>query len=233
MITRNKGLAFALATLLLSCTTKNDASVELAAVCGFPDDATKCTFSSTCDTILMARPWVATRVSALAPNDTQNGLDLPIQINNRMKSNADPGTFRLNTHDFTAEELRLSYSSSPAISIPSRSWPVNAYVPAEGSTVAMLKLIPPETMAVIDAANLPALTAGPFAPNAHLEITLKLYGHTRDGSNIETEEWTVPVDVYDVDVPAARVFDPTCPGTTSTVTGVCPHTGQSASVSCQ
>lgn len=236
MKTGSKGLALAL-LVAASCTTKNDASIELAAICSFPDDATKCAFSETCDKILLGTPWVATRWSASAPNslDVLGSLVLPVQVNNQLKSNASESDYRVNTHDFTLEEFRLSFSSTPSLSLPARTFKLNQLVPADGSTVAFVKVIPEETMALIDAANLTTMYRSAFAPNAHVDVELKAFGHTRDGRNIETEPWVVPVEVYDVDVPgvAVRSFDPTCPGTTTTVTGICPQPGQVASISCQ
>lgn len=231
MKTGSKGLAFAL-LVAASCTTKNDASIELAAICAFPDDAAECAFASRCDAVLMGRPWAATRWSFAASNDVITGLDLPVQINNQLKPNADPVLFRVNTNDFTVEEFRLSFASTPSLSLPSRTFRLNQLVPADGSTVAMVRVIPEETMALIDAENLPTLYNSRLAPNVRVDVSIKAYGHTRDGQSLETEEWVVPVDVYDVDRPA-RNFDPTCPGTTTTVTGICPHPGQYASISCE
>jgi hypothetical protein len=223
-----------LAVLLASCTTKNDTSIEIASVCSFPDDAKKCSFSSTCEKVLMSRPWAATRWSHSRWADVQTSLDLPVQINNNMKSNADAGTFRTNTNDFTIEEFRLSFSSRQ-IALGGVTVHHNQLVPAGGSTVAMVPLIPPEAMMAIDAENLPTTYNSVWAPNAAVDVTIKAFGHTRDGHSITTEGWVVPVDVYDVDVIASNVrsFDPVCTSTTATSLVACPHPGQSASITCE
>lgn len=232
-MTLRNGVAFALATVLLSCTTKNDASVEIAAMCGFPDDAALCKFTAECETWLMDRPWVSTRVSTLAVNDSINYLALPIEIMNRMKANDDESLFRVNTNDFTIEEFRLSFTSSPAIALASQVHKHNQLVPAEGTTVAMVTLIPERTMAAIDAENLPTSWNSWDAPNVRVDVAVQAYGHTRDGQTITTEPWVVPVDVYDVDRPN-RTFDPVCVTTSGSVpaSAVCPKGGQTARIGC-
>lgn len=230
-----KGLALALAVLAVSCTTKNDASVELYAVCGPPDDAAKCSTSGTCETLLAGRPWVATRTSL---SRVQNEFRMFTQVNNQMPNNEDPEKGKANTNDFVIEEFQLRYSSFPGLSIPDFTYPQNQLVPAGGSATPIITFIPPQVMKVIDDANFAPMYAGSLAPNLRVDVEVRAAGHTRDGRGVTTEAWVVPIDVYDVDrvnsgTPPVS-FDAVCVTTSGTrpASAVCPNNGQTASVEC-
>jgi hypothetical protein len=226
----NRGLALALIATLVSCATENDASIEVFGICGFPEDAAKCVTTGKCETLLAVRPFVFTRRGA--SNTIQNSLDLYVQVNNELKSNEDLGAGKLNTNDFVIDEFRYKFSSVPSLSIPEFTYEQNHIVPTDGSVTPLIPLIPAEIMATIDAEDLTTMYVSDLAPNARVDVELRVHGHTRDGREIETAPWVVPVDVYDVDT-AGVIFDPTCVKTTEVVTAICPHGGQVASFTCE
>src|SRR5512138_781996 len=102
MKTRLNRLALLVVAALLACR-KNDASIEIYAVCAPPDDAEKCESSGKCDRFLLGRPAVWTRISPGTPPTGvyQNDLTLILQVNNQLPNNANGDAFRVNTNDFT------------------------------------------------------------------------------------------------------------------------------------
>lgn len=222
--------ALLLLAAMVSCT-KNDSSIEIFAVCAFPEDATKCESVGKCDRFLLGRPAVATAIAPGTPamGPFQNDLTLIVQVNNQLPNNADKSTYRVNTNDFTVEEYRLSYSSNPPIAIPGFSVRTNLIVPAAGTAAPFVPLIPWEVMAAIDAAD-PVYSDPSGAittAGAIVDVELKLFGHTRDGREIESAPWVLPVQVFD-----GIAFDPVCVGTGEVLKDVCPHIGQSGTFAC-
>lgn len=223
MKTRSPLLLVPLLALGAGCAVDNMASIEIWGLCGFPKEAATCTTSGECETVIASRPFAFT--SALALDGTGPyvyGFDLFVQVNNQLPNNADPVRFRTNTNDFTIEEYRLTFTSSPALPLPPYAFRATHIVPASGSVTPLIPLIPPEIMVLIDAANPTYL----YGPGALVEVTVEIFGHLQDGTEILTAPFVVPIDVID-----ATAGAPTCGGTGSAV-AVCPHNGQTATVEC-
>jgi hypothetical protein len=224
-------VALLLVASLAACKADNDASIEVYALCSPPDDAEQCGTSGECDEFLTGRPFAATRISPGSPpvGIFQNEFAQFVQVNNQMPNNADEDTFRVNTKDFTIEEYRLSYRSTPGIDIPDFVYKANEVVPAAGTAAPLVTLIPWEVMEVIDDADpvYPSPTAPVSFDGAIVEVELRLFGHTRDGSEIESAPWVLPVEVRD-----EVAFDPVCLDT-GVFIAACPGIGQTASVACE
>jgi hypothetical protein len=239
METRTSWLALALIASLAGCTTESHGSIEVFAVCALPDDAEKCEPpAGECDKVLGGRPWVSTQQAPGSPpaGPFVNELALIVQFNNQMTNNADEDASRVNTNDFTIEEYRLSYTSTPplrtplgaSVSIPSHTFKTNQPVPAEGALAPFVKLIPWEVMYQI-IGNVPDVDPDPVSVlnRAIVEVELRAFGHTQGGVEIETAPFVVPVEVFD-----EIAFDPGCVGT-GVFVAACPHIGQPASIACE
>lgn len=201
-----------LAAAAAGCARDNDASIEIFALCAPPDDAKACGTDGTCEAMLASpRPFVHTTVGGQL-----NQLEMFVQVNNQLLSNDDPASGRLNTNDFVAKEYRLSFRGLPLSDVV---YPANFTVAADTSSTPIVPLIPLSTMAQIRAA--PGINS-----RALVIVELRVRGELRDGSEIETGEFDVAVDVLNSD------FVPACPNVGDLFFS-CPNFGQTASELCE
>jgi len=209
-------LAFAL--LAVACTRPNRGSVFIEDVCAFPKDAKSCSFEAECTLVLMGYPWVYTQLLG-APNH----LELPVQFNNQLPDNTDESMSHTNTNIAVVDTIELSYESADlGIAIPSISIPISTTIPTEGATVEMVYVLP-EPIAQYLFDNWPATVPDP----TYVTALVKLKGRYLSDSPFETGEFPITFQVVNGDFPGYA-----CPVGT-TLTAVCPHSGQSAATSCE
>jgi len=204
----------ALATLVLAvlgtgCGRSNQASVEIGALCYPTDD---CTFSSTCDKVLMTGTlWVDLTATPV--------LVFPIQINNQRPNNADIASGRVNTNNAVIDRFEMTYQVSGS-TIAAATSAQTILVPADGSTVAGVTLIPVGAAS----ATLAGLPAGTV-----VSVQLKVHGSYQDASEFETGEHPIPVTLQN-----GFFTGYACTDTTQTVTSICPpNAGQTATIVCE
>jgi hypothetical protein len=203
----------ALATLVLAmlgagCGRSNQASVEIGALCYPTDD---CTFSSTCDKVLMTGTlWVDLQATPV--------LVFPLQINNQRLDNADIASGRVNTNNAVIDRFEMTYQVSGS-AIPAAISAQTIVVPAAGSTVAGVTLIPTGAASAV-LAGLPAGTS--------VSVQLKAHGSYQDGTEFDTGEHPIPVTLQN-----GLFTGYACTDTTQTVKSVCPNAGQTANVVCE
>ena len=201
-------LALALAMVGTGCARSNQASVEIGALCYPTDD---CTFSSTCSEVLLTGTlWVDLAATPV--------LVFPIQISNQRADNADVESGRVNTNNAVINRFAMNYQVSGS-AIPAAVSTQTIIVPAAGSTVAGVTLIP--VGAASDA--LAALPAGTV-----VSVQLKVHGSYQDGSEFETGEHPIPVTLQNGLFTGYACADPE-----QTVKSVCPNAGQTANVVCE
>jgi hypothetical protein len=208
--------AFFLTALLLAlgaaagCAADNMTSIEIAAICAPPDDATACTFSSTCDAQSIG-------IAAIDIGITDR-LWLIVQVNNQTTNNADLGTYRTNSHDAYVEEVSTEYVAPfPIADTRQRVGPY--IIPANGSSVISMFPVAPQAVATMSG----VATTTPFG----IVAKTKLKGHYQDQTEFETAAYEVAVEVCD------GCIDPT-PCTSGIAVAFCPSAGQSpASVKCE
>jgi len=217
-----RSIAAAALAVLLSATAcvDNYASIELFGLCGPPADAEACEPPpGECDLYVADRPWMATNVN-VPGTPTDGYLVLGMQFNNQLPNNADETTGRVNTNDFIIDRYLLDFSAAGFI-LPSLEYPTVAPpVPASGSTVAWVPIIPIETANLLDS----AMTANSWAL---VTTTVRVEGHLLDGSTIETGPFEIPVDVFDIAYAGA-----TCPTAGDVVLAYCPRPGQTGTFAC-
>jgi hypothetical protein len=207
-----------LAAGALGCTRSNLATVEFGSLCA---PTTDCTFQGTCD---------AVDIGGQLAVDLQYTpmLVWPIEMFNQRQDPTDEAG-RVNTNSATVHSFEMRYDAGGA-SIPNATSPQTIRVPANGSTVAAVILIPPTSSA---SAALAALPAGTY-----ITVKVKARGDYDDGTEFETGEYIVTV------VLANGQFNPTdptnplsgykCSDTTQTPTSICPpNPGQDGTVVCK
>jgi hypothetical protein len=203
----------ALATLVLTvlgtgCGRSNQASVEIGALCYPTED---CTFSSTCDKVLMTGTlWVDLTATPV--------LVFPIQINNQRPNNADIASGRVNTNNAVIDRFEMTYQVSGS-TIAAATSAQTILVPADGSTVAGVTLIPVGAAS----ATLAGLPAGTV-----VSVQLKVHGSYQDGTEFDTGEHPIPVILQNGLFTGYACADPE-----QTVKSVCPNAGQTANVVCE
>jgi len=204
------------AVLALAGCQDNNASIEIFGICAPPDDAVKCSGTAVCSLYFAGdRPWVYTSVGGAA---NVNRLVHFVQINNQLPNNADPGTGRVNTNDFIAEEYLYDFQGVPGLTEWRRR--ANFTIIAEGSFSPVIPIIPEEAMAVIQAA---------FAANSTtlVVVGMRVRGHLNGGAVVETGTYEIAVDVINSDFPGYAA----CTNATD-ILFVCPNQGQQATVGC-
>jgi hypothetical protein len=207
--------------LLLSACVEQKVPIFFFGICAPPEDAVKCAFSETCDQLLIApRPSVVTQVQIGAAPAFTNQLVLPLQLNNQLVDNTDLEAGRTNTHDAIVESYELTFSGT--ITAGKVTYPANGVVPAEGTTVLIVPVIPTIALAEIQAGMAAATTT-----EVPVVVDVVAKGRLGDGSTFETGTYQVSVDVFDAVFTGYACQDPT-----EVVLGVCPNVGQTASVSC-
>lgn len=202
----------ALLAAAAGCSATDRGSVALTSLCfpPTPQDGV-CSFSDTCDPVLAdGELWVDLVTSG-------GSLIYPVELSNMRPDNSD-GALRTNTNTATFERFDLEYQAA-GLSIAPASWNQTFKVPTDGTTVAVIELIP----TVVGQALAAALPAGPTA----MVIQVKGHGHYLDGTSFDTAWFPVSVRVY-----KGVVGSYTCP-TGKTLQGICPQDGQTAVASCQ
>lgn len=207
---KTRPLILALLALGPAGCADNMTSIEINAICAPPDDAASCTFSATCDAQFIGIASVDVGLT-----DT---LWLIVQMNNQTTNNADPGSFRTNSHDAYVEEVSTEYEAPFPIGDTRQR--VGPYVvPANGSSVVSMFPVTSAAAAQIRGA------VGPVPVGIVAKV--KASGHYQDQSAFETAAYEVAVEVCN------GCFDPN-PCTTGVPVAVCPNFGQSpASVKCE
>ncbi len=202
--------------LLCGCTVQDRGSVQLTQLCfpPTPDSNGACAFSSGgCSAVLAGGHLF---VDLVTTGDT---LVYPIQIDNQRQDNSDSASFMTNSNNATVERFEMRYEGT-GLAIPPASSSQTVFVPAAGSAIAVVDLLPPGAGAALAAA----------LPAASTEIVIKVSAHGRysDDSKFDSADFAVPVSVTQL---GGGVF--ACADTTKKLIGVCPQQGQTAVALCQ
>jgi hypothetical protein len=140
------------------------ASLEVAAICGMPDT---CKFNATCDTVYAGMIYY---------NSTgARPLNLPIQLDNQLLNNGNPGTSRVNTNDAHITGYRMEYGPGGPASITVDSG--HEVIPAGGSSLVFIN----------------ALYNG--APFGRYTASVVFIGYFDNGREFELEPWPMGVEV--------------------------------------
>jgi hypothetical protein len=196
------------------CSVDHRGAVALTRLCFPPTPGAdgSCTLAATCDQVLASgRLFVDLATSG-------GTLLYPIQIDNQRLATSDSETGRVDTAQAFVERFEMRYEMQ-GLSFPNAFANQAVSVPTGGSTVAMVRLIPP-------GAFVPTSGAVPAGPTSAI-IHVKAHGTYGDNQSFETAEYSVPVDVS---VGVVGGFG--CPAGQS-LAAVCPQDGQTASVLCQ
>ncbi len=209
----------ALALVASGCTVSNRATVEMFALCGPPEDASKCGMTGgTCDTYLAsARPEVWLTVGSSA-----NGFQMFTEVHNQAPNNADPSSGRVNTNDAIVTGYELDFASA-LYNRSSYPFPANFGVPANGSFVPVIQYIPEEV--AMDMRTVFG-SEGATAP-IPMTVTVRLKGHLLDGTTFTTGDFPITINVWNTAFPGYA-----CPNLTDVITAVCPNAGQTSSWTC-
>jgi hypothetical protein len=212
-MTRKILLPWLLGLAALGGCAESSSTVELTQLCFPPAD---CTFQATCTQI-----WMGGRLDVDLVS-TGGTLYFPIQIENRrLKPTA---TGAVDVSSAVIEEYRLTYSSA-GVTIPGTVSRQTNTVPSEGSTVAMVALIPPAQGAALIGLLPPTST--------EVLVHVKAAGHFADGTSFVSREYQVPVDVSHVGGFGHVCVDTsTTPPTLTPPKSVCPQDGQSGTPNC-
>jgi hypothetical protein len=216
MIRRTLVAVLAALAVAAGCGRDNRGSVALTTLCfpPTPDTSTgACPLQATCDsTLANGDLWVDLATSG-------NTLEYPIQIDNQRPDNTDLASGRTNTNYAIIERFDMRYQAA-GFGLPAASSLQTLNVPAAGTTVGEVQLIP----AVAGAALAAALPAGPTT----VTISVTAHGRYGDDTEFDTAPFQVPVSVTQGLKGPYGCSDPT-----KKLTGVCPQQGQTAVVSCQ
>ena len=169
----------AVASLALACAD-NNVSVEVFGICV---PASSCTFEGKCDAYAMDPPIIDV---ATVPSGV---LWLPIEVRNQLANNADPAVGRGNTNDAFVQEFEVDWKDA---ALPPEIGRIQQTVPASGSTVVSVWIIPP-TAAARYIAN------------------VRLRGIYADQSHFETAQFAVPVTVCSGCLAAQAACAAPCP----------------------
>ncbi len=112
-------------------------------------------------------------------------------------------------NDFILQEVRLSYSSEPALNIPEERMPLYGVFPAGAGDDSFigLNLVGPAALAALRGQALPA-------SGLTLIVTLQLAGELGSGRDVESNEATFPITVFNSGLtacPAGEVVLPSGP----------------------
>ena len=209
-------LTAAVLALGLSACSAEFSGVGIFAICAPPDpDSTSgaCLYPATCDANFAGTP-------VLDVTTAQLDFRLPFQIDNDLVDNSNVDNGRVNTNDAFITSFEMNYSG-----VAVAPWTDNQSitVPAEGSSGALLRLVP--------AQYFPALVP-PGAARLSLVVNVRGHGHLGSQDSFTTAWFQVPVEVC-AGCLAAAVCPPgsvlaTCPATAPGQTSP----GQSASATC-
>ena len=183
-----------LAALLCSCVD-NRASVAVVAMCAPPESCTTPSTGATCAAIQgLAQPD-----HFLMAAGSANGLEQTFELDNQMPDNTNADSGGVNTNDFIVDSVQLSYSAY-GITIPPATVHVTPFtVPAAGSQIGSLTLIPEDTALprasyIISAMNAAGLETTPVL------VHLKVSGLMRDSSRIDLGAFDVSLNLVNLDV---------------------------------
>jgi hypothetical protein len=159
------------ALAVAGCSRTNHSSVEIQAICAMTDD---CKFQTTCTNTLMGNPIVDAAMTG--------SIWVPIQMQNQLPNNKDLTRGQVNTNDAHIDEYVLEYEGGGFGTV---AVPTNQIVPANGTTVILVELVP----AVLGAqAALASYSGGGLKA---LQINLRVRGYYDDGSRFETGEFPI------------------------------------------
>ncbi len=171
-------IASLLPLLALAACAKNNASVEIAAVCAPPKDASKCSFSSKCDMVNIGYNAIDVGVAGAS-------LWLFLQVNNQLPNNGNLQTGRLNTNDAWVNEYEITFD----VGLSDVTGPVPggaSMIPAGSSSV--ISILP------IDATAASTLsTAVPAGAGINIVGHLRLKGVYADTTAFETGVFDVAI----------------------------------------
>ena len=209
-------LAAAVLALGLSACAAEFSAVGIYSICAPPDPDTtsgSCLYPATCDANFAGTP-------VLDVTTAQIDFRLPFQIDNDLVDNSNLRDGRVNTNDAFITSFEINYAGAaiaPWTDVQSIT------VPAEGSSGALLRLIPVQYF--------PALVP-PGAATLSLVVNVRGHGKLGSQDSFTTAWFQVPVEVC-----AGCRAAPVCPAGSVMVS--CPSSapgqtspGQSASVAC-
>jgi hypothetical protein len=226
-----RALALALAAVSLgACRIDNMTSLQVAAICLPPDDATTCTFEAECGNT----EWIGVTTMDAVATDV---LHLVVQVNNQLDDNEDRGTGRANGHDAYVTEMDVEYSSP--VAIPRWRQAIGPYlVPADGA--GSLSIFPIDVATPGSRAAQAAIEAAvPVGGSYRLVANVRLLGKYQDERDFETAVFPVAIDVCDgclfggLDPAQIAAFDCDAVATGAQHYVACPNIGQApAQVDC-
>ncbi|GEJ55633.1 hypothetical protein [Anaeromyxobacter diazotrophicus] len=206
--------ALGLAAGVAGCGRDNRGSVAMTAMCfpSTPDSTTgACSLQATCTAVLAnGALWVNL-------GTTGGTLEYPIQIDNERPNNADVPSGRTNTAYAIIERFDMKYQAT-GFTLPSAFASQTVTVPASGTTVAEVQLIPAATGVALAA----VLPAGP----TDVLVEVSAHGRYGDDSPFDTAPYQVPVSVT-VGPPGPLI---TCTNSSGIVSirPACPQQGQTS-----
>ncbi len=184
------------ALLAASCSTKNENAFLVITKLVAPTAVTSgttttCTFSPASDETVFAT------VNASAPPTSTKGFRLAAVVENRLTPNTNTTLGRLNSYDFVAEQVVVSYEAagSAAVSIKPQIIPAGGVVKAGGSSAIGIDFFTPGT-------------TGVPGPGTTLRLVFHLEGKLLDGSTVKSSEYEYLVT--------------TCGTATCDITSACP-----------
>ena len=181
-------LALGLALAASACTSATP-PLQVAGICGPPDDPVACLAPvGTCTTFLNGHLSAYTTVLG-AGGAYSNFLTAVAEVDNRAPDNSDSSVGRVNTNDAVITSAKVSYSglAVPAVENLGLFTPVRA----NGTSTIFLPVINATTMAAISA----QMTTGALA-SVELVARVTLVGHLGDGSGFEVEPYDVPLVIF-------------------------------------
>jgi hypothetical protein len=190
--------------------------VSIYAICAPPNPDTtsgSCLYPATCDAAFAGTP-------VLDVTTAQLDFRLPVQINNSLPNNSNAGNGQINTNDAFIQSFELNFTGP---SLP--PWTVSQVltVPADGSSGALLRLIP--------TAYFPSLVP-PGAGRLSIVVNVRGRGILTSQAPFTTAWFQVPVEVC-AGCLAGTICPPgsllaTCPSSANGQTSP----GQSATFAC-
>jgi len=192
--------------LAAGCGADNFASVQFFEICFPPAPKSgSCIYPASCENTLLGRPRVDVGLAS--------AFELPIQVNNQLRSNADTSTGQVNTHDAHVQKYAITYGV-PGAALPGSISLANDTVRAGGNTVVLVEVLPTVTMAQLAA-------VAPATPTT-IVADVVASGRYDSGDTFETGPFRIALDVCsgcpDLGFPVGglctgtTVFNGGCPG---------------------
>ncbi len=184
----------ALPLFALAACRDNRASIQAQAICA---PTTDCTFAATCGAQYIGFPTLDTTASA---TDT---FWIFLQVANQLPDNTNAAIGKANTNNAHIDETAVEYDG---IALPGFTTSTNFSVPAGGTAVISILVIPATYSAVVSAVGTAAGTAG-----SQIIALVRLRGYFDDGTRFETDDFPVAVKICSGCVGASCGGFPTCP----------------------